>query len=41
MTQINIIYLSLAPGVPDGEKFMDKTFESIKYIQFQKNVIWI
>ena len=39
MTQINIIYLSLAPGVPDGEKFLDKAFKRIKYSHFQKAVI--
>ena len=36
MTQINIIYLSLTPGVPDGEKFVDKAFKSIKYSHIQK-----
>ena len=39
MTQINIIYLSLTPGVPDGEKFVDKAFKSIKYSHIQKVVI--
>ena len=36
MAQINIVYLSLGPGVPYGEKFVDKAFKSIKYSHFQK-----
>ena len=39
MAQISIIYLSLTPGAPYGEKFVDKAFKSIKYSQVQKVVI--
>ena len=39
MAQITIIYLSLTPGAPYGEKFVDKAFKSIKYSQVQKVVI--
>ena len=30
------IYLPATPKIPDGEKFMDKAFKSIKYSHFQK-----
>ena len=36
MAPINLIYLPLTIGVPDGEKFVDKAFKSIKYSHFQK-----
>ena len=39
LAQINIIYLPATPKVPDGEKFMDKAFKSIKYSHFKKVVI--
>ena len=38
MAPINLIYLPLTLGVPDGEKFVDKAFKSIKYNHFQKVV---
>ena len=38
MTQISIICLSLTPGVPYGEKFVDKAFKSIKYSHVKKVV---
>ena len=36
MAPINLIYLPLTLGVPDGEKFVDKAFKSIKYSHVQK-----
>ena len=39
MAPINLIYLPLTLGVPNGEKFVDKAFKSIKYSHFQKVVI--
>ena len=36
MAPINLIYLPLTIGVPDGEKFVDKAFKSIKYNHIQK-----
>ena len=36
MAPINLIYLPLTLGVPNGEKFVDKAFKSIKYSHFPK-----
>ena len=40
MAQINRIYISPTPGVPNTEKIMDKGFESIKYSHIKKVVIF-
>ena len=39
MAPINLIYLPLTDGVPDGEKFVDNAFENIQYSHFLKVVI--
>ena len=38
MAQINRIYISPTPGVPNTEKIMDIAYKSIKYSHIQKVV---